>query len=275
MFSSASKPFFATHPQRMFYERQGSSIAVRQDPTFEAASCIADLKVNMDLKYNQSRRWFSKVPTVYQLAQMKAKDLTRYLSWQDVETTLENREPEPKAMAKRFDARNGEWHAYFDQYSYSNNATEASLPAAIEATTLAIESDSKDCHDPSHFPPAVLEWFKGQKDVLFYNGPVSSTKGIEFAFEKCVDVKEVNKQNVHGEIGRQLRYVLHQLMLKQQHHLVSQTSANDSLLFNHVDDSTVETACPVTLSRQFDENPRFPCARAGVYVIRNTRHCNS
>ena len=68
---------FATHPQPMFYERQGSSVAVRQDLTFEAASCIADLKVNMDLKYYQSKRWSSKVPTVYQLAQMKAKDLTQ------------------------------------------------------------------------------------------------------------------------------------------------------------------------------------------------------
>ena len=60
--------FFATHPQRMFYEREGSSVAVRQDLTFAAASCIADLKVNIDLKYYESKRWFSKIPTVYQLA---------------------------------------------------------------------------------------------------------------------------------------------------------------------------------------------------------------
>ena len=102
---------FATHPQRMFYEREGSSVAVRQDLTFEAASCIADLKVNMDLKCYESKRWFSKVPTVYQLAQMKAKDLTQNLSLQDVENTLKNREPEPKAMAKRFDTQDGEWHS--------------------------------------------------------------------------------------------------------------------------------------------------------------------
>ena len=57
--------FLATHPQRMFYEREGSSVTVQQDLTFEVASCIADLKVNMDLKYYQSTRWFSKVPIVY------------------------------------------------------------------------------------------------------------------------------------------------------------------------------------------------------------------
>ena len=57
--------------------------------------------------------------------------------------------------------------------------------------------------------------------MLYYDGPVSSTKDIEFASERCVDVKGVEKQNVHGERGCQLRYMLHQLMLKQQHHLVS------------------------------------------------------
>jgi hypothetical protein len=265
--------FFATHPQRMFYEREGSSVAVRQDLTFEAASCIADLKINMDLKYYQSKRWFSKVPTVYQLAQMKAKDLTQNLSLQDVENTLENCEPEPKAMAKRFDAQDGEWHSYFDQYPHSNNATKELLPAAIETTILAIEPDCRDWHDPSQFPPAVLEWFKRQKDVLFYDGPVSSTNDIEFAFERCVDVKGVEKQNVHGERGRQLRYMLHQLMLKQQHHLVSQASANDDLLFNRVDRSTVETVCPCGAFKTVDDNRRFAYARAGGYVMRTTRRC--
>ena len=47
-------------------------------------------------------------------------------------------------MAKRFDDRNGEWHSYFDQYPYSNKAIKELLPAAIEATILAIESDCKD-----------------------------------------------------------------------------------------------------------------------------------
>lgn len=104
---------------------------------------------------------------------------------------------------------------------------------------------------------------------------MSSTKDIEFAFERCVDVKWVKKQNVHGENGRQLRYMLHQLMLKQQHHLVLQASANDDLLFNCVDGSTVETVCPCGAYKTVDGNPRFTCARAGGYVMRITRRCKS
>ncbi len=92
----------------MFYEPKGSSVAVRQDLTFEAASCIADLKLIMDPEYYQSKKWMSNVPTVFQLGQIKAKELTQSLSLQDFENTTENREPEPKVTVKKFDAEDGE-----------------------------------------------------------------------------------------------------------------------------------------------------------------------
>jgi len=56
-----------------------------------------------------------------------------------------------------------------------------------------------------------LEWFKGQNNVLFYYGPVSSAKDIELAFDKCIDIQEIEEQNANQANGRQLRYMLHQL----------------------------------------------------------------
>ena len=278
-FNNAEKAFmyrrvmlFATHPQRMFYEQKGSSVAVRQDLTFEAASYITDLKVSVDIEYYQSKRWYSKVPTVYQRAQMKAKDLTQKLSLQDVETVFEDHGTEIKAIVKKLTPQDGEWHSYLDDYPHSNNVTRKLIPAAVEATALAIESDCEVWQNPSQFPPAVLEWFKGQKDVLFYYGPVFSMRDIEFAFKKCVDVKGLKKQE---EDSRPLRYMLQQLMLKQQSHLILQVSVNDDLLFNRVDGSKVETVCPCGTFRTFDENPRFACARTGGYVMRQTRRCKS
>lgn len=94
-------------------------------------------------------------------------------------------------------------------------------------------------------------------------------------FRRCVDVEGVTKQNVHGEKGRQLRDMLHHLMLKQQHHLGSQTSANNDLLFNCFDGSMVETVCPRGAFKTIDDNPRFTCAEAGGYVMRTTRRCKS
>ena len=263
---------FATHPQRMFYERKGSSVAVRQDLTFEATSYITDLKVSVDIQYYQSKRWYSKVPTVYQRTQMRAKHLTQELSLQDVETAFEDHETEIKGRVKELTSQDGERHSYFDDYPHSNNVTRKLILAAVVATALAAESDCEDWQNPSRFPLAVLKWFKGQKDVLFYYGPVSSIRDIEFAFKKCVDVKGLKKQ---GEDSRQLRYMLQQLMLKQQSHLILQASTNDDLLFNRVDGSKVETVCPCGAFRTFDQNPRFTCARAGGYVMRHTRRCKS
>ena len=58
-------------------------------------------------------------------------------------------------------------------------------------------------------------------------------------FKKCVDVKGLKKQ---GEHSCQLRYMLQQLMLKQQQsNLILHASANDDLLlFNRVNGSKVE-----------------------------------
>ena len=65
--------------------------------------------------------------------------------------------------------------------------------------------------------------------------------------------------------------MLHQLTLKQQHHLVSQASANDDLHLNRVDGSTVETVCSCGAFKTVDDNPRFTCARAEGYVMRTQR----
>ena len=96
-FNNAEKAFiyrrvmlFAKHPQYVFYKQRGSSVAVRQDLTFEAVFYITNLRVSVDIEYYQSKRWYSKVPTLYQCAKMKAKDLTQELSLQDVETALED-----------------------------------------------------------------------------------------------------------------------------------------------------------------------------------------
>ena len=45
-------------------------------------------------------------------------------------------------------------------------------------------------------------------------------------------------------------------MLKQQNHLILQASANDDLLFDHVDGSKVKTVCLYGAFRIFDK--KFP-----------------
>ena len=94
---------------------------------------------------------------------MQAKDLTQELSLQDVGTVFEDHGTEIKAALKKLTPEDSEWYSYFDDCPYSNNVTQKLIPAAVEATALAIESDCEVWQNPSQFPPALLEWFKGQK----------------------------------------------------------------------------------------------------------------
>lgn len=271
--------FFASHPQHMFYQPKGGPQLVRQDLVLEAAYRTAGLKLDMDLHYHQERRWTSKTPTVHQLAQMKACQLTASLDLQDQvpEEMLDNMEQDPRATGyRRYDAQDGEWHAHFNQSPHSNRATMKLLAPAIETVLRAVASDRNDWLDPSQFPPDVLAWFRGQKEVLFYNRAISSAKDIEAVLEGYVGEKRVKKQNSYRDDGLQLREVLHNLMLKQQRHLASlKVGANDDLYFSRIDGGSVETVCACGTYKTMDNNPRFSCAQATGYVVRGSRQCQS
>jgi hypothetical protein len=57
-------------------------------------------------------------------------------------------------------------------------------------------------------PHSVLDWFKGQKDVLFHNSPISSEKDIAFALEKCVNANATTNPVKSGEANDKLQYIL-------------------------------------------------------------------
>ena len=48
---------------------------------------------------------------------------------------------------------------------------------------------------------------------FFYYGSVSSPNDMEIAFENCVDTQRIENQKTERSNGRQLRYMMHQLMI--------------------------------------------------------------
>ena len=248
---------FAAHPHRMFYEQIGSLVAVRQDQTFEDASLITDLKVEVDTEYYQLKKWYGKIPTPSQRAHTKAREL---LSLLDIEKTPEEQENEDKAKEEKADPQHGEWDIFFDDISHSNRKTRALLPAALEALYLALDQSAEDWHDPLELPDRVREWFKGQKMVLFCYSAISSKADIEFAAKKCMKLNTFKDQ---GE-PYQLRYLLLQLMLKQQCYLGKLDVLNDDLFFERVHGSVVDNICPCgeyeAMTRSHDINAPSLCA---------------
>ena len=289
---------FATHPQRFFTEPKGSAIAIRQDLIIEIAHCLGALEVDIDPKYYRSQNWRSKVPSVYELAKLKAnkmmkgvitnvanddtnsdakeetKTLTEFLSLQDIEDSVPAVEPEQPNILR---SRVGEWYQYFEKFPHSNDKTRRLLPAAIETAKLAISRNSTDWHHPSQFPHPVLEWFKGQKDVIFYYGTVSSLADIEIAFKKYSELSPQNYSSQQPknqqEKDYQLQGMLLQLMLTQKKKLDSIIGSHQELIFNRIDGSTVETSCPCGDCRITDTEPRFCCAQPGAYVVKERLGC--
>ena len=117
----------------------------------------------------------------------ETEGMTKFLSLHDAEDGVIAVKPEHPDILR---SRVGEWCQYFEIFPHSNATTRQLLPAAIEATKLAISKDSMDWHHPSQFPHPIREWFKGQKDVLFYYGTVSSSTDIEIAFNKCSELQQ-------------------------------------------------------------------------------------
>ena len=297
-FRNADKEFrfrkvilFATHPQRFFTDSKGSTTAVRQDLMIEVAHRLGAPEVNFDPEYYQAQKWRSKVPSVCELAKLKAEKMTKgvtndvtnndtkeeteFLSLQDAKDSILAVKPEQPDIPR---SQIGEWYQYFEKFPHSNATTRQLLPAAIEATKLAISKDSVDWHHPSQFPHPVREWFEGQKDVLFYYGAVSSSTNIEIAFKKCSELQQnyaSQQQENQQKKNYLLRDMLLQLMLMQENKLGSVTSANEELVFNRIDGSTVDTVCPCGDYIVTDTDPRFSCAQPGAYVIKMRRGCRS
>ena len=63
---------------------------------------------------------------------------------QDVEIALKDHGPEIKTTMQTLIPQDGEWYSYFNNYLHSNNVTRNLIPAAVEATALAIELDRED-----------------------------------------------------------------------------------------------------------------------------------
>ncbi len=258
---------FATHPQHMFYEQRGSPVAIRQDLTFEVASLITSRKIEVDAQYYHSKKWYNKIPSVSQSAHTKARDL---LSLLDMTVTVEKQNYETEPVENTLNLHQGEWEKFFNQKPHSNRKSRELLPTALEAC-MAIDKSDERWYDPSQMPGAVLEWFKGQKEVLFYYGPISSIKDIELASKKCLGVDSFPDH----EEPYQLRDLLLHLMLKQHDYLDEHSVRHDDLLFQRVDGSEVEVVCPCGDYRSSDKNPRYKCSQPWCYVLKETRKCKS
>ncbi|QKX58433.1 uncharacterized protein TRUGW13939_05555 [Talaromyces rugulosus] len=78
---------------------------------------------------------------------------------------------------------------YLQHKSHSNKALSEYTPLAKEALSNWTSSD--DWVVPTDLPAAVLEWFQGQKHILFANEPISNFQDVSTIFMRVLRLQEV------------------------------------------------------------------------------------
>lgn len=264
---------FASHPQHLFYEKKQSDTLTRQDLTLKAAVSMADPTIQFDPEYHQLRKWRLCTPSIYQLAEQKAREEAR-LGRMELHKNLFQL-PLNHANQATPQLHSGEWDIYFNKYPHSDSQIRLLLPSAI----AAISSDTEqDWITPDQFHPDVLEWFRGQKEVLFCYGPVSGRNDIAEAFEKCTAASKLNQSNDKLDaIPEQTttKKMLHGLMAIQQEKLKSTTKKFETLSHSRFDGSKVLTKCACGAEKAIDDDPQFSIYRPGHYAARQSGKCRS
>lgn len=253
---------FATHPQRMFYQRKMDNSFIQQDRTLEVAVRIADSSIKFNPKYYQTRAW-EPVVSVSKKARHIGNPALRALlySLQDpLDDTLKPSEDVPIAESSiEFDT----WSAFFNPKPHSNSKTRSLLPEAIKAIEVDKEEEWKH---PSQFHPAVAAWLKGQKEVLFHCGPTSCAEDIVSTVENYkTPVRELAEEM---EKGHQiplpsLKRMLRQLLLAQQKQLGSLKPCKEKTETSNGSSAYIDTCARWTIGNvrplYVERRPRCLC----------------
>ncbi|PSN62689.1 hypothetical protein BS50DRAFT_591954 [Corynespora cassiicola Philippines] len=253
----------ATHPQRMFYEARGSDTARRQDLILQAATLMADPTIQFDHDYYTAKKWMSKTPTANELGRMRATELSHCLSIQEPFEAITKDQQSPMAEEGH---GNQLWEQHFSETPHSNDTLRELLPPAIAE---ARKADSPDWKDPTQFPSAVLKWYRGQKQILFYEATVKSCVDISNAFHRC------DKSLVKSNSITSTRQAMLNLMIIQEKNLKTLPGKFQDLYHSRFDGSSITTSCICGLTKRVDKDPRFSCLRVGFYIARQTKACRS
>ena len=139
--------------------------------------------------------------------------------------------------------RSGRWDEISSPEPHSNEAIRKMLDEAIRATEALDQGQPIKWQDPAQLPPAVLTWLKGQKQVLFCDGPINGESDIAITLDKYkTSLSRSERREIERRFpGQGLRMMLRQLMLMQKKHLESLDCAHLDYFHNRFDAVPVQT----------------------------------
>jgi len=203
----------ASHHQHMFYTQANTDIALRQEMTLEAAVRMASTG-NVMLPwvpgYYAEKKWLGTIPSSVQ--QREIDLLGRVISTKGpVGVTIlgddgyTDSDPEISVV---------EWEYCFKNTPHSNDRLRKLIPEALAC--LPPGHDFEHWLLPTDLPPAVLEWFQGQREIIFASVSISSLDDVVKALQHIVQ-----QQISESCAERPLAWLLQEVLSYQRRHLAT------------------------------------------------------
>lgn len=150
----------------------------------------------------------------------------------------------------------GDWNSYFSAVPHSNDRLRELIPPAVATLdSMLLDKSTKHWELPHDLPIPVIAWFRGQKQILFADIPIS-------AFE---DIQQLASQSEPASLVQIFRDIL----IHEQKYLALVKDAHQGYWHSRFDGHVVELCCSTCEQPQtLDTNSRWATTRPGCYISR-------
>ena len=261
----------AYHPQRLFVDPVDGQYVCYQEQAITVAAAMA--RVHHIPNYYREKLWLLVRPPSVQRhleailrrypSQAQAIEFSKHL-YNDI---LEDSHKEP-AM----ESSTTSWERYFKENPHGNKTLYELLPAAIEAVTQA----DQDYNNPLEFPPPVLLWWEGQKQILFYDVEVSGPKVILSILNNCQKATPGFKSSDTSSLPNLLKGLMEiqKQRLEQEKGIKNPQHKKSVYVHSRFDGRGVLTKCAKCgKGTGAVSNPTYSANRPNHFVVSNKVKC--
>jgi len=256
----------APHPQRMFYEPQESHLAQRLDKTMTAATRMVRNAVPLVPGYFSQKKWLGRVlpSPAYRVGSLLEESIA-----QKSEVTILAVDQTEAATSEPV-SETGAWDHYFG-HPLSNNDLRKLIPPAIKVLEDCEPSKDVGWKEPGDFPAPLLQWFRGQKQILFAHVSISSFSDIVMALQQILPgTRPASDRHASAHV----KGILKDTLLHQHDSLQAIRGEHQDIWHSRFDGRAVELCCQrCRKAHKADTDPRWAIHRPGHYIAR-LRSCN-
>ncbi|KAH8689209.1 hypothetical protein BGW36DRAFT_442496 [Talaromyces proteolyticus] len=253
----------AIHPHHIFYCHRNPSKIAKQDKLMEAAALMSGMLHIWKRDYYFKKLWWCTVHPGAKTKEMKAHLEALLAGLQPLQLTI--LEIDASESITEDSILGGEWHDYFAKLPHSNQALRNLIPFALDALEACQPADSFSWETPTDLPEPVLNWFVGQKEILFSKSSISNFVDVAKYLTPIV-LAQGQPNNLHDLFRR--------ILVHQRDTLSTIKGKHQENFHSRFDGQKVSgLVCEQcgTPAVKADDKPRWAVNMPGCYIVHERR----